>query len=265
MPVPDIPVPDMPLVSLDSSEIIDISYNGLELLYKVRIENPNSFEIPFPEIGWRFFLDGSSFIGGVIENNQNIKAGETAIAEVPVSLDYLEVFDSFESLWGRSQAEYKIEMAVDFPIPIPVIENWTCTLEHEWDIPLLQAPKLISPIMEVVNVGTAAVELYVSVNAENPNVFELPTPRLIFDYKVYGTSILRHRLNSRGPIAASSDMPIVFGMLIYYADLFRILPAVRNDSEVPGQLDLSIEFPVPAFNGESFDIRIPGTLPLTYR
>ena len=253
----------MPVVSLISSELDDISYNGVQLLSKVQVENPNSIEIPFPKIVWKIFLDGDFFIDGVIENNQNIKSRETAIVEVPVTLNYLEVFDSFDRLKGRSQVDCKITLAVNFPVP--VIEDRTWNFEQEGKIPLLQEPGLTSPVMEVIKVDAATVELYVSVNVENPNIFELPAPRLNFDYRVYDTSILRHSLNNSGPLAPSSVVPVVFGLLIYYTDLFRILPMVRAEIEAPGQLNLSMDFPVPAFNGETFNLQIPGMLPLPGR
>jgi len=253
----------MPAVSFISSELTDISYNGVQLLSKVQIENPNSIEIPFPKIVWKIFLDGNFFIDGVIENNQNINSRETAIVEVPVILDYLEVFESFGPLKGRSHADCKITLAVNFPIP--VFEDRIWNFEYEGDIPLLQEAMFTSPIMEVLKVDAATVELYVSVNIENPNVFELPEPRLIFDYEVYDTLIMRRRLNSSGPLAPSSVMPVVFGLLIYYKDVFQILPMVRTEREAPGQLNLSMDFPVPAFNGETFNLQIPGTLPLPGR
>jgi LEA14-like dessication related protein len=255
--------PEMPVISLSSAELTNITFNGVQLLCKVQIENPNSFEIPFPKINWRIFLDNNSFINGVIENNQRIGAGETTIIEVPIHLEYLEIFTTFSSLRGRSKADYKIALALNFPIP--VIQNRTWTLEHEGELPLLQAPRFSSPIMRVVKTDSIMVELYVSVNVDNPNVFELPTPRLNFDYQVNDTSILRHRLNSRGPLASSSVTPVVFGLLVYYADLFRILPTVQTAYEVQGLLDLTIDFPVPAFSGENFNLKIPGTLPLTGR
>ena len=253
----------MPAVSFVSSELADISYNGVQLLSKVQIENPNGIEIPFPKIVWKIFLDGNFFIDGIIENNQHIKPRETTIVEVPVTLNYLEVFDSFGTLKGKSQVDCKITLAVNFPIPVIGDETWN--FEHEGNIPLLQEAMFTSPIMEVLKVDATTVELYVSVNVENPNVFELPEPRLNFDYKVYDTSILRRRLNSSGPLAPSSIVPVVFGLLIYYADVFRILPMVQTEREAPGQLNLSMDFPVPAFDGEPFDLQMPGILPLPGR
>jgi LEA14-like dessication related protein len=255
--------PDIPVVSLSSAELMDITFNGMQLLCKVQIENPNSFEIPFPKINWRIFLNNNSFINGVIESNQRIKARETTIIEVPIHLEYLEIFKVFSSLKGRSQADYKVALALNFPIP--VIQNRTWNLEHEGELPLLQAPRFSSPVMRVIKTDSTMVELYVSVNVDNPNVFELPTPRLNFDYQVNDTSILRHRLNSRGPLASSSVTPVVFGLIVYYADLFRILPTVRTSFEVQSLLDLTLDFPVPAFSGENFNLKIPGTLPLTGR
>ena len=254
---------DIPVVSLNSAEFENISYNGVQLLCKVLVENPNGFEIPLPKIVWKIFVDDNSFIDGVIENNRRIGAREAAVVEVPVNLNYIDVFNVFTSLRGKSQINYNIALAVNFPIP--VIESRVWNLEHEGVLPLPQAPRLSSPVMRVEKIDSTMVELYVSVNAENPNIFELPAPKLNFDYQVNNTSILRNRLNNKGPLAPSSVTPVVFGLVVYYTDLFRILPAIRTVNEIQSQLNLSMDFSIPAFNGETFNLQIPGTLPLTGR
>jgi len=56
-----------PKVYLRSIDFSRISFTGVELLCRVNVENPNSFDIPFPEVTWEFFINTNSFISGVVK------------------------------------------------------------------------------------------------------------------------------------------------------------------------------------------------------
>ncbi|MDR0301270.1 MAG: hypothetical protein LBI04_03045, partial [Treponema sp.] len=57
-----------PVLSLQSVDLEKISLTGAELLCKINVENPNSIDIPLPEIGWEFFVSNNSFLSGIIKS-----------------------------------------------------------------------------------------------------------------------------------------------------------------------------------------------------
>jgi LEA14-like dessication related protein len=139
---------DEPVVLLESVEITDVSYTGVKMLCKVRVENPNGFHIPSPEINWECFLNTDSFNKGVVEHNRHhIGAHNSSIFEIPVDLEYLEIFDAIDSLKGTKEAAYKIALAVKFDIL--AFKNNVWKLENEGVIPILQAPVFGSSVMRV--------------------------------------------------------------------------------------------------------------------
>jgi LEA14-like dessication related protein len=250
-----------PVVSLHSVDITSITFNGTQLLCKVQIENPNPFDIPFPEVGWEFFINANSFVNGVIRNNQRLRARDTTLVEVPVNLDYLNIFNTFSSLRDRNNADYKVALAVKFAIPVLGDKVWN--LEHVGNIPMLQIPRVNSPSMRIVRTDLTMVEFAVTVNVENPNAFQLPAPKINFDYRVNNTSILRNNFENRSPLAPSSVTPLVFGIAVYYSDLFRIIPGLRTSGSATGVLDMTFDFGIPAFRNENINLQIPGNLPLS--
>lgn len=252
-----------PVISLHSVELAKINFTDAQILCKVQIENPNVFEIPFPEIGWEIFLNTNSFISGVVKNDQRIKARNSTLVEIPVSLDYLDVFRAISSLFGRSSIEFKIPLAVKFSIPILGDKIWR--LEPQGVLPLPQVPKLSAPSIRIESSNLSMVELRVSVNVENPNAFSLPAPKIAFNYQINNTSILRNSFENRTQLAASSVTPVVYGLAVYYSDVFRILPALVNSSTASTLLDMSVDFGVPAFSGQTFGLQLPISIPLTGR
>jgi len=249
-----------PVVSLYSTELVKINFSGAQLLCKVQVENPNIFDIPFPEVGWEIFINTNSFISGVIKNDHHLKARNKVIVDIPVNLEYIDLLNAFSSLFGRSQIDYKIALAVKFAIPVLGDKVWR--YEPSGTVPLPQIPKLSAPVFRVERTTSSMVEFFVSVNIENPNAFELPPPRISFNYQVNNTSFIQNTITNRTSIAASSVTPVIFGLAVYYTDIFRVLPSLLTLKDVPTTLDMSLSFAVPFFRSETFRLQIPGTLPL---
>jgi len=250
-----------PLLSLRSVELVNINFNGVELLCKVNVENPNAIEIPFPEVGWEFFVNTNSFVSGVIKNNERIRARRSTVVDVPVSLDFLGVFNTFASLKGSKQAEYKVALAAKFALPVLGDRVWN--FEHDGVFPVLQMPKLSTPpSMKIDRIDFTKAQLLFTVNVENPNEFDLPSPKMAYDYLVNNNSVIKSTLVSSAPLAAAAVTPVVIALEVNYADLYRGFQALRNLGEAPSLLSLQSDFALPAFPGETLLTQIAGSLPL---
>jgi LEA14-like dessication related protein len=252
-----LPAAQEPVVSLHSAELADLDVlSGARLLCKVQVENPNLFAVPLPEINWELFLDANSFVKGVVKNNGQIEAKSASIIEIPVTLNYLDIFNAFAALKGKKQADYKA--AFDVKSAPKGGKVWH--LEHEGELPMPLPPKTGAPVMRAEKADAAMVEWYVSVNVENPNPFELPPLKIAFNYQVENRVILKNTLPGRGRLAASSVTPVVFGLAVYYVDLFRVLPELRASTGAQSRLDITFDFGVPAFSGEDFSLHIPAVI-----
>ena len=141
------------------------------------------------------------------------------------------------------------------PIPEEAVEE---------EVVLPQAPKFNLQDIRVEKIDSTKVELFISVEIENPNDYELPQPRLNFDYQIYERSIIRRRLGNEGALPAFSSTPVVFGILIYYADLYQIFPELIKSRETPSLLKLTCDPGVPVINDEIVKLNVPFTLPIQW-
>ena len=249
-----------PLLSLHSVDFIGISFTDMELMFSVRVENPNSFDIPFPDISWIFFLNENQFLSGDFRSNGRIRGRASSIVEVPININFVEVFNTFSSLMGANQADYRISLAAR--IPLPVLRGRVWNFQHEGQIPIPQLPRLTSPSMRVENIDLNGVQIVVSVNVENPNIFALPPPVLHIDYLVNNVSFINSAVELTDPLSARAVSPLVFRFSVRFADLFSRFITLLTFREVPVQLNITFDFLTPAFSNNNFNLQIPGILPL---
>jgi len=249
-----------PAVSLKSVNLENINFNGANLLCLVEVLNPNGIDIPFPETDWQLFVNTNPFINGTVRNNQRIKARDTTFVEVPVNLDYQEVINSFRSLLGSSQAGYKVALELKFSAPALRGRVWN--FEHEGSFPMPQLPQIRTPTMRMENANITRAEMIVTINVVNPNPFPIPTPRFSYDYQLNRNSFIKGDVENDRLLSANSTTPVIFRLVVNYADLFRSFSAMRNLFEVPSLLILTCDFGIPLFSGETLRFEIPGTLPV---
>ena len=238
-----------PVLTFRSVELAGISFSDIKLLAKVNVENPNSISIPFPDIDWEFFVDKNSFIKGQLGGNQqSIKARRSNIVDVLISFTYVDFFNTFASLKGREQANFAIALAAKYDFPVLGELKWN--FDHEGVFPVLQMPKISAPSFKLDKLDFTKAELLFSVNVENPNQFELPLPKMAYDYSVNNNSFLKSSVDISKPLAAAAVTPVLIRLSVNYLELFQNFLALRNLNEVQSRLSLNTDFNIPAFAGE---------------
>jgi LEA14-like dessication related protein len=199
-----------PVLTFQSAEITKLNFTGLELLCKVKVENPNPITIPFPDIDWEFFVNANSFVKGQINAHQSIRARSSNIIEVPVSFNYRDVFNTFVSLRNSNQAAYKVALAAKFLLPVIGEKVWH--LQHEGNFPVLHLPTVKFGSLAVKNISLTALEFELAWEVENTNTFDMSVKDLSYNLSVNNSTWTSGRVPGAPQIPAgrTTRIPINF-------------------------------------------------------
>jgi LEA14-like dessication related protein len=249
-----------PSVSLHSVDITGLSLKGVDLVCRLNVENPNPFPIPFPEIGWEFFIDANSFISGLVENGKALKAQGLTVVNVPVSLSYEGILNSFKSLKGRGELNYSIDLETRFLLPILGERLWH--FEYKGKIPLLRMIAFRNPSLRIEKLDFEGADIICSLDIDNPNPFPLPFPEIAYNYAVRNSVFVTGTSAFPGSLAAGALTPVEIRLRIVYADLYRDFSALRAVGEAAALFSLASRISLPGFGEERFTADIPGSLPL---
>ena len=249
-----------PIVTLRSVQIANISFQGIDLLCKVNVENRTALDIPVPEFDWELFINTNSFVNGNINAGGIMRSRQTNVIDIPVRLTYVDVFETFKSLKENKNADYRV--AIDVKVELPVIGERIWNFTHEGVLPVLQLPKISAPSMKIDNIDFTRVQLAFSVDVENPNNFALPAPELLYDFFVNRSEYNSGISVSAAPLAAGAVTAVVVAISLNYADLFRTIASLAALGEAPGLVSLKGGFGIPAFADENIFQEISGSIPL---
>jgi len=247
----------VPTFSLHSVELASINFKEATLLCKVNVQNPNRFDIPFPEIGWELFVNTNSFIKGVIKNNGSIKSNNTTVVEIPLSVVYTELFSSFASLIENKNINYKVTLDAKFSLAD--IANKVFHLEHDGNIPIPQVPSVSFKSIDVKNVSPTRLDFEVSLEIDNKNSFAMNVNNLSYNFVINNSQwsnggVQNTRLNADG----KTVIPIAFS-LNSIAMVTQIAQIITRGTDVSytftGDLSLGADLPGLKDLGTSYNIK----------
>jgi LEA14-like dessication related protein len=175
-----------PSISVDSVEITGFSFSGLDMVCHVNVENLNGFDIPFPKVDWDLFINSNEFIRGTIKNDTHIKARQTVTVDIPFSVTYAGLFNSFKSLIDAKEAAYNIKLALTFALPI--IQDKTFNLDFAGVIPIVRMPSLSFKGIAVKSLGMRKLDFVLTWEVDNPNSFSFGIDKFLYDFKVNNNS-----------------------------------------------------------------------------
>ena len=249
-----------PKVSVSSVDLDKISFSGADMICHLDVQNPNGFDIPFPQVDWELFINSGSFISGTLTNSSKLAANKTVTVDVPFSVTYAGLYKSFSSLMDSTEASYRIALALKFPTVL--LSDKTFNLDFSGTIPLLQIPKISGAAFSTGKIDLTGVEQDWTFTVDNPNVFPIPMPKLDWDYGINQVSVLKGGVDSNGMVPALSQSPVTVKVSLAFADLITALGTLGDSTGLQSVMNLDSVFPVPALQDMDFNMEIPSILPV---
>ncbi|MDL2229678.1 LEA type 2 family protein [Treponema sp. OttesenSCG-928-L16] len=249
-----------PRLSVHSVTMESVSFDGMGLLCKVQVENPNAFAIPFPEIGWDFFINDNAFLEGVLKEGGSIKARETTTVNIPLQFTYEGLFNTFSSLIGAGELAYAIGLDIVFPIPI--IEAKTFHLDFEGAVPIPRLPSFSFAGIEAKNISLQSIDFSLNWKLENKNSFALKLDEFIYDFAVNGSAWAKGSVREGISAGAGETINIPLNISINSAqiagEMFRLISGGGSvNYSCTGGLVLSSD--LPGFQKTEMPLSLSGT------
>lgn len=213
-----------PTVDFNRVTVQSFSFNGVNLLFDFEVNNPNQVGIDAEEYSYEFFINDNSFISGRQVENLRISRGSTSYVQIPVSLTFSEVFNTFTSLARQDSLSYRIASEVQFDIP--GLGRRMVPVSAAGELPIPKFPRVEFGGIDVKSLSFSGAELELGIKIFNPNSFGLNLSSV--DYLL--------NVNGREWLDARIGVPIWIGAL--EEDMVRI--PIRLNAEQMGSVLLEM-------------------------
>lgn len=188
----DVQEPD---VSFTNMSIQNITFEGVTLLFDFDVNNPNRFGVSAEGYNYEFFINERSFLTGVQEQPFRIERESANQIQIPVSLTFTEVYETFRSVMRQDSLSYMLSSEVEFDVPVMGTRKVPVTADGSLPIPKI--PSIQFGEFNVKDVSLSGANVEVSFRVSNPNAFGISIANAKYMLNVNGRQWLDTQLDER--------------------------------------------------------------------
>ena len=253
-----------PNVSFQNMSIDQITFDGVTLLFDFEINNPNRFGISADQYSYEFFINENSFITGLQDEPLSIGSESTQLIQVPVNLNFSEVYETFNSVVRQDSLSYALSTEVEFDVP--VLGSRKVPVRTSGEVPIPKAPRISMGEFNVKDISLSGAEVEVSFNVQNPNPFAISIANAAYELTVNGREWLDTTLDETIRVAGSERQTINIPIRLSSSQMgSALMDLMRGEStfdyDLKGSADISAE--LDGFrNGQSFPFDLSGSYTL---
>lgn len=156
-----------PTVKVESTRLTRLTFSGLDLLFDLKIENPNQVGLKLSGFSYELMINNSSFVAGEQTRGIEIAAQGDSIVQLPVNVEYKRLFETFQSLVNEERSSYELRCVFSFNVP--VLGDVSVPLSKEGELPVLRFPRITLDALRIVRLGLTTASLELNIFLANPN------------------------------------------------------------------------------------------------
>lgn len=236
-----------PKVDFVGAKLSGLSLDAVDLLFDLKIENPNRVGVKLAGLDYDLFLDGNSFVKGNQDKGIEIPSAGAETIQLPVSLRFSDIYKTFENLKDQGASNYQIKCGFSFDVPVLGVVRVPVSKSGEF--PLIKLPKLSLDSLKLDRLTLTGADLKLGLKLNNPNVFSMVLGGLNYQFKLNKQDIISGLSNNSTQIKGKGDsmieIPISLDFFQVGKSVYQILNGNKNlDYGLDGKLDLTTSLPL---------------------
>jgi LEA14-like dessication related protein len=117
-----------------------------------------------------------------LENSNSLASRRKATLDVPLSVTYAGLYNTFSSLLDTKEAAYNLALKLSFPTPL--LENKVFPLDFSGVLPILQIPEISFQGISQKSLSLTAMEFVLNWEVNNKNNLAFDIGEFLYDFRV---------------------------------------------------------------------------------
>lgn len=175
-----------PGVTVDRVRVSALSFEDIDLLFDLKVNNPNTVNISLAGFDYDFFLNGNSFVKGEQDKGLSIEAGGESIVQIPINLKFADVYQTYISLKNNDSTDYELKLG--FAFDIPVLGDVRVPVSQKGMLPMVRFPAFSIHSIRLDQLSLNGADLKLQIAVDNSNPFALNLDKMNYRFNVNGLS-----------------------------------------------------------------------------
>lgn len=254
-----------PTLSITDVRVTDFSFDEIELTYDVQVDNPNPVAVQMLSYDYDFDINDNNFIEGDQQKQLRIEASGQSTFQIPMRLNFLELYNLFNSLREKNQADYTLAANLNFDLP--VLGPTTMPVEKSGTLPMLKLPDISVTSLNVKDVNLSEANLVLNLDVQNPNGFSLLLNALSYNLDVNGRNWVDGSQQKSLSISQNGRSQIAIPISLNISEIgSSVVQLLNNNNEInfelSGDMNLGADHPLFKEMNTRFTFDKSGNLPI---
>ncbi|MEK7396052.1 MAG: LEA type 2 family protein [Candidatus Poribacteria bacterium] len=160
-----------PQVDFVGAKIAGLSFSGIDLLFDLKVKNPNKIGVKLAGLDYDLLLDGSSFLTGNQTRSIEIPSLGEEVIQLPVNLSFFDIYKTFQNLRDQGLSNYQIKCGFSFDLP--VLGAVRIPVSKSGEFPLIKIPKISLESLKIEKLNLTNAGMKLRLKLSNSNAFAM--------------------------------------------------------------------------------------------
>lgn len=206
-----------PTAKVESVKLTGLDFQTLDLAFDIALDNPNPVSLQLGGLDYNLKLAGESFLKGVQNESLNMAASGTSHVQLPLSLNFNDLYKTFQTLGQRDTIPYELDLGLK--LDIPILGQMRFPVQKSGEFPVPRPPRIALADMRVSSMSLLGAELDLVFEVDNPNTFSLALDRLNYALSVNGQPWVKTGAANIGRINANGVSRITLPVKLNFSEV----------------------------------------------
>lgn len=242
-----------PAANITNTEISGLSFSKVDLLFDVKIDNPNNVAIDLGGVDYSLKINNNPLLSGDKNDPLSINAMGSSSVQIPVSISYKDLYQAVKSITNKDKSLYTFEGGLSFDLP--VLGHVRIPISASGEIPLLKLPKIRLNKIALKSYSWSSASLELDMEITNYAGVNLIFDKLNYGLNIAGNSWVSGNIAEQISLNPNGEKTVKIPFRLNFIEMGRSLyDIVAGDAELDysfdGSTDLLIDHPL--FKKENF-------------
>jgi LEA14-like dessication related protein len=214
-----------PGVRVESVKVSGVSFDALDLLFNLAVENPNPVGVTVKKYDYELELNDFSFLKGEQDSGLRLASESTGSVDIPLTLQFADIYSALGSMEGQDSTRYRFK--TNFTIDVPVMGSVQIPVQTSGHVPVICLPEIGFESLSLKRLSLTGAEAVIVIRLKNPNAFSLVANDFRYSFAIEERTVLSGIAEEGFRVDRKAESSIEFPLSLSFADLglslYRIL------------------------------------------
>lgn len=172
-----------PTAKITGMEIEDISFEKIDLLFTLSLENPYPVALTLAGYDYDLLIEDNSFLSGESDDELRIASRDSSQITLPISFTFAELRETMDTTEERKEAPYSLHIGFDIDVPV-VSKDIRVDKTSEGTLPIPSLPDVFVKELIITNFGRTIISIDYGIEVFNPNTFTVELGKMDYSFSV---------------------------------------------------------------------------------